>query len=398
MLSILLIFIYIAFISLGLPDAVLGAAWPTMVQSFQVPISYAGIITTFIAMGTTTSAIFSGKIVHYLGTGKTVWISVFLTAVALFGFSISTKFWHLIVLAIFYGLGAGSVDTALNHFVALHYKAKHMSWLHACWGVGATAGPLVMGFLLVSGGTWPLGYQVIAGFQTILLIALFFGMPLFKKVATNSTSLNNEQNEEQNKKEKPYPLRKTIKQKGALHAFFAFFFYCSLESTTGLWVGSFMVLTRQATLEDAAFMTTLYYIGITLGRFLSGVLAIKLSGKKMIRLGELGLIIGVILVLLPLNNFFTLVGFLIIGVGSAPIFPSLIHETPNHFAPETTASIIGLQMAMAYVGITTAPLLFGWISNKFSIALLPIYLLVLTLGILFCIEMLFIKTRKEEHV
>lgn len=367
MVSILLIVIYIAFISLGLPDAILGSAWPSMYGQLNVPVSYAGIISMIIAGGTIVSSLFSEKLIRKLGTAVVTTISVAMTAAALFGFSFSHLFWQLCLWAIPYGLGAGSVDAALNNFVALHYKSRHMSWLHCFWGVGATAGPYIMGLCLTNGLRWNFGYQTIGIVQTILVICLIISLPLWK--AKQETS------EKRAQEVKSLNLMEIIKLPGAKAILTAFFCYCALEATTGLWASSYMVLNKGINKETAAKWAALFYLGITSGRFISGFVADKLGGKYMVRIGQFTAAIGTLLLLLPMGNILTLIGLIIIGFGCAPIYPSLLHETPNNFGADKSQSIMGMQMACAYVGTTFMPPLFGFIAEHISISLYPIYLM-----------------------
>ncbi|WP_373897762.1 sugar MFS transporter [Haloimpatiens sp. FM7315] len=340
MVSILLIVIYIAFISLGLPDAILGSAWPSMCGQLNVPVSYAGIISMIIAGGTIVSSLFSEKLIRKLGTAVVTIISVAMTAAALLGFSFSHSFWQLCLWAIPYGLGAGSVDVALNNFVALHYKARHMSWLHSFWGVGATTGPYIMGLFLTNGFRWNSGYQAIGIIQTTLVICLIISLPLWK--------VKQESNGKEAQEVKSFSLRETIKLPGAKAILTAFFCYCALESTTGLWASSYMVLHKGINAETSAKWASLFYLGITIGRFLSGFITDKLGGKYMVRIGQCTAGLGTLLLLIPMGDIITLIGLILVGLGCAPIYPSLLHETPNNFGADKSQSIMGMQMACAY--------------------------------------------------
>lgn len=367
MASILLIVIYIAFISLGLPDAILGSAWPSMYGQLNVPVSYAGIISMIIAGGTIVSSLFSEKLIRKLGTAVVTIISVAMTAAALLGFSFSHSFWQLCLWAIPYGLGAGSVDVALNNFVALHYKARHMSWLHSFWGVGATTGPYIMGLFLTNGFRWNSGYQAIGIIQTTLVICLIISLPLWK--------VKQESNGKEEQEVKSFSLRETIKLPGAKAILTAFFCYCALESTTGLWASSYMVLHKGINAETSAKWASLFYLGITIGRFLSGFITDKLGGKYMVRIGQCTAGLGTLLLLIPMGDIITLIGLILVGLGCAPIYPSLLHETPNNFGADKSQSIMGMQMACAYVGTTFMSPVFGFIAEHISIRLYPIYLM-----------------------
>jgi fucose permease len=378
MYSILLVIIYISFISLGLPDALLGSAWPSMFQTLNVPVSYAGIISMIISGGTIVSTLFSGKSIHKLGTGKLTTISVGMTAIALFGFSISTSFWHLCLWGIPYGLGAGSVDAALNNFVALHYKARHMNWLHCFWGVGATIGPYIMGILLTKGFKWNSGYFTISLIQIVLTSVLFFTLPLWKEKKTG--------NKTKEEKYKNYSLKEVITLPGTMSIMIAFFSYCALEATTGLWAASYLVLNRGIAAEIAAKWAASFYFGITIGRFISGFITFKMNNKNMIRLGQGIIILGLLLLILPFSNYTAFIGLILIGLGCAPIYPSLIHSTPSNFGKDVSHSIIGVQMASAYLGITLMPPLFGFLQEHFDIRLYPIYLTILAFLMIAMVE------------
>ena len=336
MFQLLLAIIYLAFISLGLPDALLGSAWPIMYQEFCVPVSYMGIISMIIAAGTVVSSLMSDRLTKKLGTGKVTALSVLLTAIALFGFSISSSMWMLCLWAIPYGLGAGSVDAALNNYVALHYASRHMSWLHCMWGVGASVGPSIMGFALSHGQTWNAGYRYIAILQIVLTIVI-------------------------------------IRLAGAKEIMIAFFCYSVIEQTTGQWGSSYLVLHKGLSEDTAATFAGLFYIGITIGRALSGFITMKLNDTQMIRLGEAIVLLGCIALILPLGPTVSLCGFILVGLGCAPIYPSIIHSTPANFGADKSQAVIGVQMAAAYVGTTLMPPLFGIIANNISIALLPVY-------------------------
>lgn len=370
MIQLLLLIIYLAFISLGLPDSLLGSAWPAMYQEFSVPVSYAGGISMIIAVGTIVSSLQSDRLTRQWGTGKVTAASVCMTAVALFGFSISHSYAALCLWAIPYGLGAGSVDASLNNYVALHYASRHMSWLHCMWGVGASLGPYVMGYALTGGQGWNMGYRYIAVLQIALTAILIFSLPLWKKQGGNTT-------EQTDGKEttKPLSLRQIIQIPGAKEVMITFFCYCALEQTTGLWASSYLVLRRGLSPETAAGFASLFFIGITVGRALSGFLTLKLNDTQMIRLGQGFILSGIALLLLPFGNTGSLSGLILIGLGCAPVYPSIIHATPEHFGADQSQAMIGVQMASAYVGTCFMPPIFGFIANHISVSLFPFYLL-----------------------
>ena len=363
MYSLLLALIYISFISLGLPDSLLGSVWPVMQPQLDVPLSYAGIVSMIIAGGTVCSSLLSDRSAYRIGTGKVTAISVGMTAVALFGFSASTHFFELCLWAIPYGLGAGGVDAALNNYVALHYKSRHMSWLHCFWGVGASIGPYIMGYSLSSGYGWENGYFVIFVIQIILTAILFMSLPLWKQ---------NKKSDEINTA--PKGLKATLKIKGVAYVLVAFFSYCALETTTGLWTASYLVREKGIDETTAATCVAMVYLGVTLGRFLCGFVADKFGDKTMIRLGIITVIIGIIMLILPLSSYYVaVIGVLVIGFGCAPIYPSIIHSTPHNFGAENSQAVIGVQMASAYLGSTFMPSLFGFLANNISISLTHIF-------------------------
>ncbi len=383
-LTLLLIIIYISFISLGLPDSLLGSTWPAMYGDFAVPISYAGITSMIVTGGTVISGIFSDRIIRRFGTGPVTAVSVFMTAVALFGFSVSGNFIVLCLWAIPLGLGAGSVDTALNNYVALHYKAKHMSWLHCFWGLGATAGPVIMSFSLVNLGSWNSGYVVISIIQISLVAILFVSLPLWKKVSANNGHSSGENGVS-------YKFVDLFKIPGVKHALLCFFFYCSLEMTVGLWGSSYLVLVRDIPKDTAAAWISLYYFGITFGRFVSGFLTLKLNNLKMIYLGLSVIALGIIVVM----NFSPQAAFFLIGLGCAPVFPSLIHDTPVSFGSEYSQSIIGLQMAGAYVGSAVMPPLFGLLASYFGYGFFVPYIFTLMLLLIITVKSLYFTVKKK---
>lgn len=368
MFQILLIIIYLSFISLGLPDSLLGSAWPMMYREFSVPVSYVGIISMIIAIGTVVSSLQSDKLTKRFGTGVITAYSVAMTAIALFGFSISRSYLELCLWAIPYGLGAGSVDASLNNYVALHFANKHMNWLHCMWGVGASLGPYIMGYTLSSGNSWNKGYLYISIIQFIITSVLLFSLPLWK------TKKNDKEKEE--RIQKPLSLKEIINIAGVKEIMITFFCYCAIEQTTGLWASTYLVLHENIANDIAASYASLFFIGITIGRLVSGFISIKLDDNKMIRLGQILVLIGIILIVLPLSSIVSLLGLIIIGLGCAPIYPSIIHSTPNNFGEDKSQAVIGVQMASAYVGTALMPPLFGLIANNINIALLPLFLLI----------------------
>ena len=385
MINLLLGIIYIAFISLGLPDALLGSAWPIMHEELGVSLSFAGGISLTIAIGTVVSSLNSDRLTKWLGAGKVTAISVGMTAVALLGFSLSTEYWQLLLWAIPYGLGAGSVDAALNNYVALHYASRHMSWLHCMWGVGASVGPYVMAAVLTGGLGWNSGYWIIGLFQIVLTAVLFLSLPLWQK-------RKQEQSDGNAASEAPLGLRQVLKIPGAKEILIAFFCYCAAEQTAILWGSSYLVLHVGLSEEAAAGFGSLFLMGLTLGRAVSGFVTYKLNDTNMIRLGQGIMVLGILLMLLPFGSRLTMVGLMLIGLGCAPIYPCVIHSTPDHFGEEHSQAIIGVQMASAYIGVCAMPPLFGLIANHISASLLPWYLAAITALMIFMCERLNKKT------
>lgn len=401
MTQLLLAIIYLAFISLGLPDSLLGSAWPTMYQQFGVPISYAGIISMIISAGTIVSSLQSDRLTKKLGTGKVTAISVAATAVALFGFSFSHSFWALCLWAIPYGLGAGSVDASLNNYVALHYESRHMSWLHCMWGVGATAGPYIMGIALSMGQGWNMGYRYIGIIQVVLTAVLVFSLPLWKGRKSPIENLQNAEMEQllenasekaDTTAEKALSLREILKIAGAKEVMLCFFCYCALEQTAGLWASSYLTLHKGVSSETAAIFASLFYIGITVGRAISGFITMKLNDTQMVRLGQSIIVLGIRAMVLPGSNVLALAGLILIGLGCAPIYPCVIHSTPAHFGADKSQAIIGVQMAFAYIGILAMPPLFGVLASRISVALLPCYLFAILVVMVIMHELLTKKT------
>ena len=386
MVHLLLAIIYLPFISLGLPDALLGAAWPSMYPQFDVPVSYAGIISMIIALGTVVSSLQSDRLTKKLGTGKVTALSVLMTAMALFGFATSHSFGMLCLWAIPYGLGAGSVDASLNNYVALHYESRHMSWLHCMWGIGASAGPYIMGYALTAGWGWNSGYHIIAVLQIVLTAILLCSLPLWKQRPAEVLQDGKVQ------PAKALSIREVLQLAGAREILVCFFCYCALEQTTGLWASSYLTLHKGVSADTAATFASMFYLGITVGRALSGFLTMKLNDVQMIRLGEVIIGIGVLVMLLPFGQSLSLAGLILIGLGCAPVYPCVIHSTPAHFGADKSQAIIGIQMACAYVGTCLMPPVFGLIANHITVALLPVYLLIILVLMVIMHELLCKKT------
>ena len=364
MYSFLLALIYLAFISLGLPDSLLGAGWPVMHTELGVSVSFMGIISMVISGGTIVSSLLSDKLTHKFGTRAVTLTSVLLTVAALFGFSFSGRFSMLIIFAVPYGLGAGAIDAALNNYVALHYKAKHMSWLHCFWGVGAIISPFIMSFALKN-LNWNSGYRIVGFIQLAIALLLLVTLPVWKINKTESTADT-----------KRVGLTAALKIKGVPFLLIGFFAYCAAEATAMYWASTYFTEVKGISGDRAASFAALFYIGITLGRFASGFITERLGDRRMILLGTGILACGIMILLIPVQSYMTaFAAFLVIGFGCAPIYPCIIHSTPANFGAENSGAIIGIQMASAYVGSTFIPPLFGLFGNAVGFSVMPVYLL-----------------------
>ena len=385
MTHVLLALIYAAFISLGLPDALLGSAWPSMYRELSVPVSYSGLIFMIIAGGTIISSLQSDRLTKAFGAGKVTAFSVLMTAVALFGFSVSRSYAALCLWAIPYGLGAGSVDASLNNYVALHYASRHMSWLHCMWGIGASAGPYIMGSALTGGYGWNTGYRSIALLQTALTAVLLLSLPLWRRP-------QGEQRRTQDMQTKPLPLKRVVTIPGAKEIMITFFCYCAVEQTANLWASSYLTLYRGLSAKAAAGLASVFFTGITAGRFFSGFLTLKLNDTQMIRLGQGGIAAGILLLFLPFGTTSSLLGLGLIGLGCAPIYPSIIHATPARFGEDKSQAMIGVQMASAYAGTCLMPPVFGLVAHHIGISLMPLYLTGILIIMIVMHEKMLIKT------
>jgi len=369
-----LVIIYLTFISLGLPDSLLGSAWPVIWTSLDVPFGSAGLISMIVSGGTIISSFAAGRLLKLFGTGKLTLISCLLTALALAGFAIAPSLVFFMLLAIPLGLGGGAIDAALNHYVAENYKIHHMSWLHCFWGVGATLGPIIMSFYISENNSWRGGYSLVSMIQFSMVVVLIFSLPLWAKFSSankeNLTVAENTATESAilNGNKKINVLRIS----GVKNTLATFLFYCGVEATVGLWGASYLVAARNLPPETAAVWVSLYFGGITVGRLINGFLSLRYNNKMLIRFGQALTIIGGLVLLLPLPVDFSLIGFILIGLGLAPVYPGLIHETPIRFGRENSARLIGYQMALAYTGTTLLPPLFGLIATNTNISLFPI--------------------------
>jgi fucose permease len=379
MTTFFLLIIYMTFISLGLPDSLLGVAWPLIQSEYGSPFEAAGLVSMFIAGGTIVSSFASGAVHKHLSTGKIALVSCLMTALALLGFAFSPALIWLLLFAIPLGLGAGSVDAALNNYVATHYKAHHMSWLHCFWGIGATMGPIIMSQFIAVQNSWRGGYFTVSMVQLALAALLFFTLPLWNRMANefHKSPMDIKVDQESAAVSSNKPVGKTnyLNIKGVKLSLVSFLFYSGVEITMGLWGSSFLINVKELSASSAAQWVSLYYGGITIGRLITGFVTLKISNRLLIRIGQTIALAGVLLLLLPLPNIFSLIGFIMIGLGCAPIFPCMLHETPARFGKENSQAIMGYQMALAYTGSTFLPPILGVIAARTTIGLLPFFVL-----------------------
>lgn len=409
MFSFLLLIIYLSFISLGLPDALLGSAWPIMHEELKVPLSYSGSVYMLISCCTILSSLKSESLNRRFGTGKITAFSVLLTALAIFGFSMSRSFYMLLLFAIPYGLGAGSVDAALNHYVALHYSSRHMNWLHCMWGIGASIGPYIMGFVLQRGYSWSKGYFLIGMLQAGLTFLLFLSLGLWKEKEEDMNDLVKVEMHEGEEGKKAMSFREILRIPGAKECIASFFFYCAIEQTIGLWSGSFMVYSLRIDAKLAASFVALFYFGITFGRFLAGIFSAKWKDEELILGGIAILFLGIVLLFpaglfsgkrlfgMELRQVFVILSLLFMGLGCAPIYPAIIHSTPYNFGAENTSALIGKQMASAYIGSLSLPPIFGVLAKNFGTELFPFYAVVLGIAMLYMYKQLLKKTKEAKR-
>ena len=409
MFSFLLLIIYLSFISLGLPDALLGSAWPIMHEELKVPLSYSGSVYMLISCCTILSSLKSESLNRRFGTGKITAFSVLLTALAIFGFSMSRSFYMLLLFAIPYGLGAGSVDAALNHYVALHYSSRHMNWLHCMWGIGASIGPYIMGFVLQRGFSWSKGYLLIGMLQAGLTFLLFLSLGLWKEKEEDKNDLVKVEMHEGEEGKKAMSFREILRIPGAKECIASFFFYCAIEQTIGLWSGSFMVYSLRIDAKLAASLVALFYFGITFGRFLAGIFSAKWKDEELILGGIAILFLGIVLLFpaglfsgkrlfgMELRQIFVVLSLLFMGLGCAPIYPAIIHSTPYNFGAENTSALIGKQMASAYIGSLSLPPIFGVLAKNFGTGLFPFYAVVLGIAMLYMYKQLLKKTKDAKR-
>lgn len=363
-----ILIIYLTYISLGLPDSLLGVTWPEMINDFPVEQSAAGLISMAVAVCTVISSLQTPRLLKKIGTGNLIFTSVLLTSVGLTGFSLSQHFYFLLIAAIPLGFGAGAIDTSLNDYVSVNLEAYHMNWLHAFWGIGATMGPLIMGFTLRSQFSWRMGYVIIAVIQVLIALVLFLSLPSWKKDKEVQTGTHKES----------FSIPALIKDRGILYSFLAFLVYVSLEGTVFLWGSTYLITSKDLTPSTASFILSIFFTSLTLGRILSGFVTFWLSNQKMLYVSFGILLLGIIAMMFGSTALLYL-GLGLIGLGCAAIFPTMMHETPRRFGEAKSSSVIGVQIASGSIGITTLPPLFGVLFQNISMELFPVFLILLTL-------------------
>ncbi len=388
MMTILLIIILISFLGVGVPDSALGTAWPAIYTEFDLPISVAGYITVTISICTVISSLLSATLVKKFGTGVIAAVSTILTVVALFGFSISNHVVFFFLFAIPLGLGAGSIDSALNGFVSLHYKASQVSFLHCFYGLGVAVTPYLMSLALHDGNDWRKGYQMVTLIQGMIAVVTVVALPLWKKV-------EKKQIEEAGEETKVMPFIELVKIPAVRWAGFVFLFSCAVELTSGSWSTTFFVEAKNVAPESAARVSILFYAGLTLGRLFSGILVERFGAWKLIWSSSTIILVAIIGMMLPLPIGVCSISLFLIGLGVGPLFPNLTYLTPINFGKEISLSVMGLQSAFSYVGIMTLPPLFGILADKWSTSIFPYYLLGLFLIYMYSIFMLVRRLKKQ---
>ena len=368
MATALLIIIYIAFIGLGIPDSLFGTAWPAIYSEFELPISFGSFVTIIISCGTVLSSVISSKIISRLGTNKVSAYSTLLTALALLGFSFAPNLWVMCFWAIILGVGAGAIDVALNNYVAIHYSATHMSFLHCFYGVGVSVSPYILSLVIAGNFGWRGGYRIAFAIQLIITLLLFLSLPLWRKA-------HGGENESEENAHKDLSFGSVLKIPGVKMMCSLFIASCAIECTCGGWGSTFLVEYKHLPAEKAAQIIMIYYIGMTLGRFLSGVLAAKLHSWKIIKLGQIVLGLALLLLILPGGVYLCALGMFLIGLGNGPLFPNFNYLTPENFGSDISQSVIGIQMASAYIGIMVAPAVCGLLGQVFGMVIFPYYLI-----------------------
>ena len=377
MAVVLLVVIYVAFVGLGIPDSLFGAAWPAMHVDLGIPVSWGSVVTMVTCCGTIVSSLSSAALIGRFGTGRVTAVSTALTAAALLGFAVAPSFPWICLLAVPLGLGAGAIDTALNNYVALHYHATHMNFLHCAYGVGITVSPFIMS-LALSGGTWRDGYLGAAVIQAAIVVATVAILPLWSRVGHESPA--------DEKDDDPAPRAASplalVRRRDIRLACLVFMASVAIEGICNTWCASYLVSARGMATGAAAGMVTVYYVGVTAGRFLSGVLANRLTSKQLVGLGQAITFAAVLVLLAPLPLSAAPVGLFLVGFGNSPLYPNMLHLTPRLFGRDLSQAVIGVQMAASYVGSLTLPPLFGLVAERVGFWLFPVALFALSVVVL----------------
>ncbi len=368
MATLLLIVIFIDFIGLGIPDSLFGAAWPAINRDFGLPISAANAVTVTMTVCSIISSLMSSKLTEKFSTSKIAAVSTALTAVGLFGFSISKNIYMMFFFTLFLGFGAGAIDAVLNNYVAVHYRASHMNFLHCFYGIGVTLSPYLMS-LALKNRSWQSGYHLAFIIQLVISIIAFASLPLWQK--------NGRLSESSDEKSEKSSFAELIKLPGIKSTWLVFFGSCALEYVSGTWSSSFLVNSRGITVDRAALFVTVYYGGIAFGRFLSGIFSSKLKPQQIILIGTILIIPAIVLVSQPFIPNLIAVGMFLIGLGNGPLYPNMVHLTPIRFGAQRSQAVMGSQMAAAYIGILSMPTLTGFLAQKFSTDIFPYCLAVL---------------------
>lgn len=390
MATILLITIYVAFIGLGIPDSLFGTAWPAIYRELALPVSAAGYITLLLSGCTVLSSLLSARLINRFGTGMVTAVSTVMTAAALFGFSLANHVVWICLLAVPLGIGAGAVDSALNNYVALHYKATHMNFLHCFYGVGVTISPYLMSLALAHQNNWHSGYRTAFYIQAGIALLTVITLPLWGKV-------NQTEAAEQDAAPRTVAFSELLKMPAVRAVWGMFIGSCAIEYICGTWGSTFLVNAKGLPVETAARIITLYYAGMALGRFLSGVLAARLSSWNLIHIGQCAVFAAIILLFLPLPPVAAGIALFMIGVGNGPVFPNLIHLTPKNFGKDISQSVMGSQMAAAYTGIMLMPPLFGFFAQAAGLDIFPYFLFVMFCVMLFSMFFLIRKLKQQKR-
>lgn len=388
MITVLLIIIYVVFIGLGLPDSVLGTAWPAMYPDLNLPVGNASILTIIMSVCTALASYFSARLINKFGTGLVTAVSTLLTALSLLGFSLANSMLFLCLVGIPLGLGAGAIDSALNNYVATRYKSTHMNFLHAFYGVGVMISPLILSITLHGNGGWRDGYLFVFAIQAVIFIASIIALPLWKKVKEQTPA-------HENYTPITLTLKQMVKMPAVKMAWIVFFSTCALEFTCGTWGATYLVNSVGITESTAAIYLMLYYAGITSSRFISGLISTKVSAKNIVFTGSAIIAVGILVLIFPLPTTIKGLGLLLIGLGNGPTFPNLTYLTPSFFGKDISQSIVGTIMVACNLGICLMPPVFGLLAQYVNIGLLPYFLAVLFI-IMLVFEITYIKMPKQK--